>query len=243
MASSPPAILGRLAGGEARDSAGAAVVASAIDRGFEGPIMIRTDRFRATPARLARAFAAAALLAALAGCGDTMEKIADATRPPPPLPPSPVAAAAAPAAAIRTAIAADVVGAWQMLRLPSEVALQVNVSPRFSETYQWLLIMADGRIGLITSPAPPPSPYTAASLAAVFEREPNWDAYTLVGGIMTVTTPGAVGVFAKRDLWVIDVVAAPGALLGLAVQPGDILMLLRGPDGTPIYRRIVRRIA
>ena len=211
--------------------------------------MIRADRRSraASPLpeaarRLARALAVAAALATLGACGDQLEKIADATRPPPPLLPSPVAAAATPAAPVRTAMSADVAGAWQMLRLPSEVALQVNSSPRFSEPYQWLLIVADGRIGLVTSPGPPPSPYTAASLRGVFEREPNWDAYTLVGGIMTVTTPGVVGVFAKRDVWQVDVVSAPGALLGLAVQPGDVVMALRGQYGDLVYRRVIRRI-
>ncbi len=192
--------------------------------------------------RLACALAVAASLATLGGCSSQLEAIADATRPPPPLPPSPVAAVGTPAAQVRTAVAADLVGAWQMLRLPAEVALQVNTSSRFSEQYQWLLITADGKVGMVMSPGPPPSPYTAAGLRGVFEREPNWDAYTLVGGIMTVTTPGAVGVFARRDVWRVDVVSAPGALFGLAVQPGDLMMALRGQHGDIVYRRIIRRI-
>src|SRR5262245_61650054 len=84
---------------------------------------------------------------AFAGCADS-----DIGRRPPPLPPSPVAAAGTSPAAVRAAQAPDLVGTWQMLLLPAAVAEQVNVTPRFDQTYQWLLITDDGRIGFIATP-------------------------------------------------------------------------------------------
>jgi hypothetical protein len=143
---------------------------------------------------------------------------------------------------MRVAQAEDVVGAWQMLALPPDVAQRVNVSPRFGEPYQWLLITADGRVGFVTTPEAPDPPITATSLRQMFDREPNFDAYTLAGGVMTVTTPGVVGFAAKRDVWHVDAVWTGGMLLGLAVRPGDLLMQLRDQTGRSIYQRVVRRI-
>ena len=157
-------------------------------------------------------------------------------------PPSPRAAPGMPPATVRAAVYGDVAGAWQLQVLPPEVAEQVNLTDRFQEPWQFMLV-ADGRVGFVSSPEAPDPPIDAYALRAMFDREPNWNTYTVVGGVVTVTGPQVAGFAVRRDVWHVDIVVTPGAFLGLAVIPGDAIMYLRDASGQNIHRRVMRRLA
>ena len=104
------------------------------------------------------------------------------------------------------------------------------------------MLVADGRVGFVTSPEAPDPPIDAAALRAMFDREPNWNTYTVVGGVVTVTGPQVAGFAVRRDIWHVDIVTSAGAFLGLAVLPGDAVMYLRDASGQNIHRRVMRRM-
>ena len=156
-------------------------------------------------------------------------------------PPSPRAAAGMPPATVRAAVQGDVTGAWQMLVLPPDIAQQVNLTDRFDEPWQYMLV-GDGRVGFLASPEAPNPLIDAAGLRAMFDREPSWNTYTVVGGVVTVTSPQVTGFAIRRDVWHVDIVTSAGAFLGLAVLPGDAVMYLRDASGQNIHRRVMRRM-
>lgn len=156
-------------------------------------------------------------------------------------PPSPRAAAGMPPATVRAAVQGDVTGAWQMLVLPPDIAQQVNLTDRFDEPWQYMLV-GDGRVGFLASPEAPNPLIDAADhrvgVPAGFAVEHR----AQPGGVVTVTSPQVTGFAIRRDVWHVDIVTSAGAFLGLAVLPGDAVMYLRDASGQNIHRRVMRRM-
>jgi hypothetical protein len=165
-----------------------------------------------------------------------------------PTPPAATAAAAPAAALMNPAQPGDVVGSWQMVQLPPNFLQPTRPTAPFSNPWQWFIFSpldgtGTGRIGLVSRADPPRGIVTDAALADAWAAFPTFDTYRMTPGTVSVTPVAITGWSAQgTQTWQTYVVTSGGAMLGMQALPGDMLMVLTGNQGEPLYYRMLRRV-
>lgn len=133
----------------------------------------------------------------------------------------------------------EVLGIWEMVPLAPEIQARVNVVNPWPAKYQYFVLLSDGRITWMVTDRKPDDP-SKGGLIAAFNRLPGWNRFEFVGkGVLVVSYPDIPRL---RELWSVQIVTKPFALLGVEHRPGDMLMSLDDGHGRPVYRRLLRRM-
>lgn len=156
---------------------------------------------------------------------------------------------AAPGAALMNpAQPGDVIGSWQMVQLPPNFMQPTRPTAPFSNPWQWFIFSpvdgtGTGRIGIVSRADPPRGVVTDVALADAWAEHPSFDTYNIAPGIVSVTPVAITGWSAQgTQTWRTYVVTSGGTMLGMQAIPGDMLMVLTGEQGQPLYYRMLRRV-
>lgn len=157
---------------------------------------------------------------------------------------------AAPSAALMNpAQPGDVIGSWQMVQLPPNFLQPTRPTAPFSNPWQWFIFSppdntGTGRIGIVSRTEPPRGIVTDVALADAWAEFPTFDTYQMAPGVVSVTPVAITGWSAQgTQTWRTYIVTNTGSMLGMQAIPGDLLMVLTGPQEQPLYYRMLRRVA
>ena len=163
-----------------------------------------------------------------------------------------LAAAPVPAgtpAMMKPADLSEVIGSWQMVQLPPAFLQPTTATAPFNTPWQWFIFSpvdatGVGRIGMVLRADPPRGIVTDQGLAEAWSQSPMFDTYRMVPGMVSVTPVTITGWSAQgTQSWQTYVVTSGGLMLGMQAIPGDMLMVLTGPQKQPLQYRMLRRVA
>lgn len=175
-----------------------------------------------------------------------------AAAPAAPAPTQPAAVAPAPAgtpAMMKPADLPEVIGSWQMVQLPPAFLQPTTATAPFNTPWQWFIFSpvdatGVGRIGMVIRADAPRGVVTDQGLAEAWSQSPMFDTYRMVPGVVSVTPVTITGWSAQgTQAWQTYVVTSGGLMLGMQAIPGDMLMVLTGPQKQPLHYRMLRRVA
>ena len=131
----------------------------------------------------------------------------------------------------------DVVGYWTMIPMSAELAAK-NVENPWPLPHQYFAIYANGE--MFAHMSTHATDHTPASLDKLHAMLPKTVHYAFnAEGFMVVTRADQPE---AKELWGVNLLARDFTSGGTDFKAGDLLMSLDDGQGTPVYRRLLRRI-
>jgi hypothetical protein len=131
----------------------------------------------------------------------------------------------------------DVVGYWTMIPMSAELTAK-NVENPWPLPHQYFAIYANGE--MFAHMSTHATDHTPASLDKLHAMLPKTVHYAFnAEGFMVVTRADQPE---AKELWGVNLLAQDFTSGGTDFKAGDLLMSLDDGQGTPVYRRLLRRI-